>query len=503
MALKSALAQTQEQRQAQLQRLTAQQMMAVKMLEMSLPEFEQAVQTEINDNPALEAESPNNDMERDISPENSEATDINEQSDENTEQAERQDELDAVLENMGNDDEMPTESIHRQDTNTSEYEGITYGNRASFYDLLRDQMGELELTETQQQIMEYAIGSLDSDGLLRKSNNDLCDELAIYNNVYVTEDEIEDVIRQLQHFDPAGIGARSLQECLLLQLERKGQTTVIQQLKEVIEHHFHELMKNHWERISRQMQLSDEDISSLREELMKLNPKPGASLGETEGHSTQQITPEFIIETTEDGTISFSINQGELPELSVSSYFTELLEGYKQNKKSMNRQDKEALIYAREKVNRARNFIEAIRQRQQTLRSTMSAIIDMQPEFFRSGDDGEIHPMTLKDVSDRTGLAISTISRVCSQKYCQTSWGMFRLKHFFSEAIHNSEGETLSTKKVKQLIKEMIDAEDRNHPLNDTQLSEMLKEQGFPVARRTVTKYREQMSIATARMRRV
>lgn len=489
------LIQTQEQKLVQQQRLTQQQMMVVRMLEMPLAEFEQAVKTEIDDNPALEVSPDENAIEPVDSIEPIESTE---------EQEERQSELDSVLERMTSDDELQTETWNLKPGTSAEadYEEITYGNQISFYDTLKEQMGELELTDKQQQMMEYIIGSLDNDGLLRKSLDTLCDELAIYQNVDTTEKELEEVLELLQSFDPAGIGARSLQECLLLQIDRKRANPIRLQLREIIADCFDDLMSNRWEKIIQQKKLSNDVVDQLKEEILRLNPKPGASLGETEGRNVQQITPDFIVDTADDGTVTFSLNRGRVPDLYVSQTFTDMLAEYQHNKSGMNRQMKEAFLYAKEKVDRARNYIEAIKQRRHTLYVTMKTIIDFQLKFFQDGDEGDIRPMVLKDVADRTGLDISTISRVCNVKYCQTRWGTYRLRHFFNEGLRTEAGETLSTRKVKQLLKELIDKEDKSHPLNDDTLSSELKKQGYPVARRTVAKYREQLGIPISRLRK-
>jgi RNA polymerase sigma-54 factor len=489
------LIQTQEQKLVQQQRLTQQQMMVVRMLEMPLAEFEQAVKTEIDDNPALEVSPDENAIEPVDSIEPIESTE---------EQEERQSELDSVLERMTSDDELQTETWNLKPGTSAEadYEEITYGNQISFYDTLKEQMGELELTDKQQQMMEYIIGSLDNDGLLRKSLDTLGDELAIYQNVNTTEKELEEVLELLQSFDPAGIGARSLQECLLLQIDRKRANPIRLQLREIIADCFDDLMSNRWEKIIQQKKLSNDVVEQLKEEVLRLNPKPGASLGETEGRNVQQITPDFIVDTADDGTVTFSLNRGRVPDLYVSHTFTDMLAEYQHNKSGMNRQMKEAFLYAKEKVDRARNYIEAIKQRRHTLYVTMKTIIDFQLKFFQDGDEGDIRPMVLKDVADRTGLDISTISRVCNVKYCQTRWGTYRLRHFFNEGLRTEAGETLSTRKVKQLLKELIDKEDKSHPLNDDILSSELKKQGYPVARRTVAKYREQLGIPISRLRK-
>ena len=487
------LVQQQEQKQVQRQMLTQQQMMVVRMLEMPLAEFENAVQTEIDDNPALEVspdEMPN------------EANEVDDTIVSTPEEEERQSELDAALENMTRDDEMPEASVGINNKDNADYEEITYGNQISFYDTLREQMSEIELTDQQRAVMEYLIGSLDNDGLLHKSVDSICDELSVFHNVYTDEEEVNEVLDMLQGFDPAGIGARNLRECLLLQIERKKANPVRMLVRNVISDCFNDLMNNQWKKIVQQLSISPDMVEQVKEELSKLNPKPGASLGETEGRSLQQIMPDFIVDTADDGTVTFTINRGRVPDLYVSPSFADMYSEFQNNMNNLNRQQKEAFLFAKEKVNRARNYIEAIKQRRHTLYVTMKTIIELQLRFFQNGDEGDIKPMVLKDVSDRTGLDISTVSRVCNAKYCQTRWGIYRLRYFFNEGLRTDKGETLSTMKVKQLLRELVDNEDKQHPLNDDTLSAELKKKGFPVARRTVAKYRESLGIPIAKLRK-
>lgn len=487
------LVQQQEQKQVQRQMLTQQQMMLVRMLEMPLAEFENAVQTEIDDNPALEVspdEMPN------------EANEVDDTIVSTPEEEERQSELDAALENMTRDDEMPEASVGINNKDNADYEEITYGNQISFYDTLREQMSEIELTDQQQAVMEYLIGSLDNDGLLHKSVDSICDELSVFHNVYTDEEEVNEVLDMLQGFDPAGIGARNLRECLLLQIERKTANPVRMLVRSVISDCFNDLMNNQWEKIVQQLSISPDMVEQVKEELSKLNPKPGASLGETEGRSLQQIMPDFIVDTADDGTVTFTINRGRVPDLYVSPSFADMYSEFQNKTNNLNRQQKEAFLFAKEKVNRARNYIEAIKQRRHTLYVTMKTIIELQLKFFQNGDEGDIKPMVLKDVADRTGLDISTVSRVCNAKYCQTRWGIYRLRYFFNEGLRTDKGETLSTMKVKQLIKELVEKEDKQRPLNDDTLSAELKKKGFPVARRTVAKYRESLGIPIAKLRK-
>jgi len=372
----------------------------------------------------------------------------------------------------------------------------------SFYDQLLEQMTMALLTERERYIMEYLIGSLDDDGLLRKSLSQLSDELAIYHNLDVSSAEIEHVLLQLQQFDPAGIGARSLQECLLLQIDRREPSRLKELMQKAIEQYFDLFTKKHWKQLRSALRITELQAETLIRELRKLNPKPGTSMGETMGHSMQQITPDFIVDTHDDGSVTFVLNHGDVPELTVSQSFVDTLREYQADKEHMSRQMKEALLYTKTKVDAAQNFIAAIRQRQHTLTITMQAIIQWQHRFFEEGDEALLRPMILKDIAERTGLDLSTISRVSNSKYAQTRWGTFPLRFFFSDGLKTAEGEELSTREIKAMIRDIIQHEDKQKPLSDEIIQRMLGEQGFPIARRTVSKYREQMGIPIARLRR-
>lgn len=489
------LIQTQTQKMQQTQRLSAQQMLQVKLLEMPLAELEENVNAELDDNPALESSSPD-----DLSNEHETREDEGQQ--ETDEEEERNDELDAALENLGRDDEMPNYGQQANNHDNADYEEMVWGDTTSFYDNLKEQMNMQQLTSKQHDIMEYLIGSLDDDGLLRKDLDTICDELAIYHNVDTDDKEVEQVLKTLQSFDPAGVGARSLQECLLLQIDRKPKGRLHDLMERVVKDYFDDFTKKHWGKIKDELQLSDLQAQTLQQEIRKLNPKPGASLGETEGRSLQQITPDFIVDTNDDGTVTFTLNRGNIPQLSVAPSFVEMVDTYKNNKKGMTRQAKEALLYAKEKVDKAQGYIEAIRQRRHTLYITMKAIIEWQKKFFQDGDEADLKPMILKDIADKTGLDISTISRVCNEKYAQTKWGTFLLKFFFTDAYTTENGEEMSTRKIKLALKELIGKEDKAHPMSDDALAEQMKRLGYPIARRTVAKYREQLNIPVARMRR-
>lgn len=496
----------QEQKQVQVQRLTAQQMLGVHLLEMPLTELEQRVNAELDDNPALE--SGERDADADGTVERLEASvpdgddGYEERFDNQTEREEFSDALNAAFESIGSDDRMPDFSYSSRDNQSAEYEEMVYGDRVSFYDRLKEQMGERILTDEQREVMEYLIGSLDDDGLLRKDLDTICDEMAIYHHTDVSVGDIERVLHILQGFDPPGIGARSLQECLLLQIQRKPASEWKGRMEKVVRDYFDAFTKRHWGKIAAALSLTDEQTEALQAEMRRLNPKPGTALGETEGRSIQQITPDFIVETADDGSISFMLNGGDIPDLHISSTFTDLLKNYQKEKDGMTRKDKEALLYTKEKVGKAQDFINAVRQRQLTMSKTMKAIIGMQRKFFQEGDETELRPMKLKDVAERTRLDISTISRVSNLKYVQTRWGIFPLKFFFSEGYTADDGQEMSTRRIKVILKETIDGEDKRRPLSDEALTELMREKGFPIARRTVAKYREQLGIPVARLRK-
>ena len=492
------LIQTQAQQQAQLQKLSPQQLLQVKLLELPVNELEQRINIEMDDNPALEIKGMADD-DNDVLKEHSDNDDFEDYAN-SVEQEERQSALNEALENMGKDDEMPV--YNGGSSEHGDFNEIVFGEYTSFYDELKEQVGEHELSDKQRNIIEYLIGSLDDDGLIRKNISDISDELAFNYNIDASEKEIEDMLIVLQSFDPAGIGARSLQECLLLQIERKADSKAKELMNKVISKYFEEFTKNRWDKIKQHLNTTDLQTKALSTELKKLNPKPGNSLSETLGRSMQQITPDFIVDSSEDGSISFCLNDGNVPELHVSQSFADSMEEFQTNKQNMSRQMKEALLYTKKKIDAAQTFIEAINQRKQTLYTTMKSIIQMQHKFFEDGDEGSLKPMILKDIADRTGMDISTISRVSNSKYVQTRWGTYPLKFFFNDSYTTENGDELSTRQIKLALQEIVNNEDKNNPMSDDVLKDKLKEKGFPIARRTVSKYREQLGIPIARLRK-
>lgn len=507
------------------QTVSQQRLLLAQLIELPVNQLLDRINTEMNDNPALESGSdydegdmmdvssdPYDDAGNDIS--NDAGGDIGNDigndgsnaddalsTEYHDEKEERRMALDDALNNLGRDDEdLPV--YHGGINQDEDRDEIVAANTTSFYDLLNEQMGEAMLTDHQHYIMEYIIGSLDDDGLLRKDSDIIVDELAVYNNFYTDKQEVDATISILQTFDPPGIGARDLKECLLLQISRRPASELKDMMQKVINKMFDDFTKKNWQKIVNSLKLDEEQAERLFGELRRLNPKPGAAIGEVIGRSMQQITPDFIIDTQDDGTVTFSLNNGEIPELHVSQSFAELIGEYRNNPNNMSRQVKEALLYTRKKIAAAQSFIDAVKSRKRTLSITMAAIIKHQHKFFEEGDESAIRPMILKDIAEATGLDISTVSRVTDSKYALTRWGTFPLRFFFSDGYVTQSGEQLSTRQIKVALKDVVDNEDKGNPLSDDLIKEELAKRGFPIARRTVTKYREQLGIPVAKLRR-
>ena len=474
----------QGQQQKAKQRLTPQQLLVGQMIEKPIDQLREFVERKVLENPALESTPKEDDewgggMDEDNSSSDKGSLSL----------ADGHDDSSTTDDRYDNDVPIPTYNTQRTD--------ITYSDTISFYDKLKEQMGEHELDSQQQEIMKYLIGSLDNDGLLRKDTETICDELAIYYGIDTTANEVETVLAELQQFDPPGVGAHNLRECLLLQIERKKPSWVRTITKQIVTNYFDDLLKNHWRKLQNVLHLTDEDKEAIQSEIRKLNPKPGSSLGEVQGFNIHQITPDFIVDTNDDGTVTFSLNRGDLPDVAVSETYIDILN----NTKNMSKRDREALPILRKDLESAKGLIDAIQQRQHTLQATMKAIIRRQRKFFQDGDEADLRPMILKDIADDTGLDISTISRVTNEKYAQTRWGIFRLRFFFTDR-YEKDGEEMSTRKIKLALREIIDHENKQHPLTDAKLEEEMKKKGFPIARRTIVKYREQMKIPKSSLRR-
>ncbi|UPS44755.1 RNA polymerase factor sigma-54 [Prevotella sp. E15-22] len=481
------------------QSVSQQQLLQSQLVELPIQQLMERIETEMHDNPALETNTEDPDFPE--SPDFSDSQDTSDDFDSQREREERSDALDAALENIGRDDEdLPV--YHGGMSTADEREDMVLGDTQSFYDQLLEQVGEMELTDRDRYVMEYLIRSLDDDGLLRTPLDTIIEELAIYHSIDISLGDMEQVLRRLQQLDPPGIGGRTLQECLLLQIERKTSSHLTNLMHRVITDYFDAFTKKHWDKIQRALGLTDLQTDELLRELRRLNPKPGAAMGETIGRSMQQITPDFIVDTLDDGTITFTLNSGEVPQLQVSQSFADLLKDYQTNKDGLSRQMKEALLYTKQKVEAAQSFIDAVQMRRRTLTTTMKAIIRLQHRFFEEGDESLLRPMILKDVAEKTGLDLSTISRVSNSKYVQTRWGLFPLKYFFSDGYVTESGEELSTREIKAALREVVEAEDKRKPLSDEALCEALNQKGYPIARRTVAKYREMLGIPIARLRK-
>ena len=468
--------QIQTQAQQLLQTLSPYQVLVVKLLELPAMELEERVRAEIFDNPALEEgkDTSTQDTAEDFE------TEFNEEYNYNNE--------DFSLGDYRTEDDIPDYKLQEHNRSRGETpEEIPFSDSVSFYEILLEQLRMQHLTEEEETIAEYLIGSLDDDGLLRKDFSFLIDELAIYRGIYTNATEVERILNIIQHFDPAGIGARNLQECLLLQLKRKPDSPLKKVEWNIIEKYCDDFTRKNKEKIIQRLDIDEETYDEAINELTKLNPRPGSSLGEIIGKNFQQIIPDFLVETEEDGSISFSLNNGNVPELRLNREFNDLLEEHTTNKEHQSKESTDAFLFLKQKVDAAQGFINAVKQRQETLTNTMQAIIDLQRPFFLEGDETLLKPMILKDVAERAKLDVSTISRVSNSKYVQTT----------------EEGEELSVREIKRFLEECVANENKEMPYNDDELADMLKEKGYPIARRTVAKYRQQLNIPTARLRRI
>lgn len=485
---------TQTQALKQTQSLTPQQLQVVRMLEMPVSELEECIHTELLDNAALVTKDDDLDSNNDA--EENSGDDLSMDSDPSAVR-------DSSLDDYSSEDDTPDWLLERSSNqNARQEQEIPFSENNTFYEELDKQIGEHDLTEHQQELVKYLIGSLDDDGLLRKDLTSIEDELMIYHNVMVKDGELEQALKVLQSFDPAGIGARTLQECLLIQLDRRKETRYRTLEIEIIKNYFEDFTHKHWERVQQRLELSDEDFKQVIFDLTHLNPRPGSSLGEITGKNFQQILPDFIVDTDDDGNISISLNNGNIPELHISRSFRDSLEDLARRKDKISKSAREGLLYTKQKIDAAQGFINAVKQRQMTLYSTMKAIVSLQRPFFLEGDESLLKPMILKDVADRTGLDVSTISRVSNSKYVQTNYGIYPLKFFFSDGYTTENGEELSTREIRRILKECIDKEDKKRPMTDEALANILKDKGYPIARRTVAKYREQLGVPVARMRK-
>jgi RNA polymerase sigma-54 factor len=473
-----------------LQKLSPQQIQVIKLLEIPTLQLEQRIKKELEENPVLEMENDDNYNEED-----NQAPELRSDEDKDDEEF--------SVEDYIPDDEIPNYRLNANNYSPDDKQvDIPFSVGDTFHEFLYEQLGMAMLNENDRKLAEYIIGNIDEDGYLRRDLLSISDDLAFTLNMDIPEEKLANILEIIQEFDPPGVGARDLQECLLLQLKRK--TSESQQLAiSVIKDTFDEFTKKHYDKIARRFGVDDDELKMAIELILKLNPKPGSSYSNPHGNSNQPIVPDFILDIV-DGELQLSLNQRNMPELRINESYLEMLRSMARSRNGQSRGNtKEAFTFVKQKLDSAKWFIDAIRQRQQTLMVTMAEIINFQKEYFLDGEETRMKPMILKDIAERTNLDISTISRVSNSKYIQTHFGIYPLKYFFSEAMQKDTGEEVSTREIKSILKECIDNEDKRHPLTDEKLTDILKEKSYNIARRTVAKYREQLDIPVARLRKV
>ena len=485
--------------QKQLQKLSPQQIQLMKLLQVPTAILEERVKEEIEENPALELAEDGHEDEYDVA--NDEFKDKETDEFETDGSADEYENLDLSEYVSDSDDEVGDYKL--RDENYPEIDDsrvIPHKVETGFNELMLEQLGQLNLDEHQLLVAEQVIGNLDDDGYLRRDIAAIVDDMAFNQNIETNEEEIGQLILQIQQFDPPGICARNLQECLLLQLERKlDEGKHVEVAMKVLEKYFEEFTKKHYEKIQRGLNLNDEQLKEVINQIIKLNPKPGGTIGDS-NKGENYVVPDFFI-FNNVGKLELTLNSKNAPDLRISEGYRDMLKEYDRGSKKDKRQ-KEAVLFIKQKIDAAKWFIDAIKQRQNTLLNTMEAIMNYQYSFFITGDETELRPMILKYIAEATNLDISTISRVANSKFVQTEFGTYRLKFFFSESLQTNSGEEVSTREVKKILSDLIEAESKKHPLSDEGLTELLQEKGYNIARRTVAKYREQLNIPVARLRK-
>ncbi len=486
--------------QKQLLKLSPQQIQLMKLIQMPVAQLEERIKDELEENPALE-EQKESEFEDQENTDEFASDDTDELNTDSESSDEPENEGLDLSEYADDDDTTPdykTKDEHYPEMDDDRV--IPRKMELSFNELMMQQLGMLSLNERELIIAEQIVGSLDDDGYLRREIISILDDLAFRQNLDVSEQEITEIIHKVQQLEPAGIAARDLRECLLIQLERKeNPDKQTQQATRIIRDYFDEFTKKHYEKICKSLNVTMDQLKSILQIIVKLNPRPGDAGVEQSNHETY-IIPDFYIHNL-NGKLELSLNTRNSPDLHISEGYREMLRSYERGAKTDKRQ-KEAVLFIKQKIDSAKWFIDAIKQRQETLFHSMYAIMQHQQTFFLSGDESDLKPMILKDIAEKTGLDISTISRVANSKYVQTEFGTFRLKYFFSESIQTESGEEVSTYEVKKFLTEIIDSEDKQNPLSDEQLTDLLQEKGYTIARRTVAKYREMLNIPVARMRK-
>lgn len=459
----------------QVQKLSPLQIQTIKLIELPIQDLEQRIRKELEENPVLDEDVPKENEDGEAPREVS-------------------------LSDYKEDDSIPSYRLRTDNYNSKEErpQYSTFSVKESFTQSLQEQLGYRNLTEHQYAVASFIIGSLDDDGYLRRSIDSIVDDLSFRANVETDEQEVMDMLKIVQEFDPAGVGARDLRECLLLQIKLLKRTPDVENATKILNNHFNEFTNKHFNKIMARMNLTEDELKAAMGKILKLNPSPGGQIDDSYADQAQQIVPDFILEY-KDGELLLSMPRFSVPELRVNRKYADILI---EASNSSEREKKEAAAFVKKKLDSAKWFVEAIKQRHNTLSNTMQAIVDYQREYFIDGDEGNLKPMVLKDIAEKTGFDISTISRVVNSKYIETHFGIYSLKYFFSEGLENQEGEEVSTRELKKALQECVDTEDKRKPLTDDELVDKMTDKGYKVARRTIAKYRDQLGIPKARLRK-
>jgi RNA polymerase sigma-54 factor len=463
----------------------------MKLIQLPTQAFEQRLKQELEENPALDTGKESSDLDALDEFDNSEDV-VN---DNDSIEAD-----DINIDDYLSDDEIPDYRTQVNNYSADDDEkSVPYASGISFTEYLRTQLRTFRLTDQESAIADFLVGSVDDSGYIRRALSDITDDLAFTQNIYTTEEELEKILAIVHKLDPAGVGARNLQECLSIQLHRKEQNENVLLASRIIDEAFDSFIKKHYDKLGQKFNVSKDQLREAIEEIEHLNPKPGGSYS-SNNKIVEHVVPDFAIRIV-DGELELTLNGRNAPELHVSKAYNNMLQGYKESK-DKSKSQKEAVLFIKQKLDAAKWFIEAVKQRQQTLFVTMSAIMDYQKDYFLTGDERQLRPMILKDIADQIGMDVSTVSRVANSKYVDTPYGTKLIKDFFSESMTNDEGEEVSTREIKTILKSIIEEEDKKKPLTDDKLAALLKDKGYPIARRTVAKYREQLDIPVARLRK-
>ncbi|MBO5418501.1 MAG: RNA polymerase factor sigma-54 [Bacteroidales bacterium] len=459
----------------QTQKLSPLQIQTIKLIELPVQELEQRIRKELEENPVLDEDLPG-DNDEDAAP------------------------REVSLSEYKEDDSIPSYRLRSDNYNSKEErpQYSTFSVKESFTQSLQEQLGYRNLSEHQYAVASFIIGSLDDDGYLRRSLDSIVDDLSFRANVETDEEEVAQMLQVIQEFEPSGVGARDLRECLLLQIRNCRKSPEMENATKILKNHFHEFTSKHYQKIMTRMNLTETELKAAIAKILKLNPSPGGQIDDSYNDQAQQIVPDFLLEY-KDGEMKLSMPRFSVPELRVNRKYADILI---EAANSSEREKKEAAAFVKKKLDSAKWFVEAVKQRHNTLYSTMQAILDYQREYFIDGDETNLKPMVLKDIAEKTGFDISTISRVVNSKYIETHFGIYSLKYFFSEGLENQDGEEVSTRELKMALQECVDTEDKRKPLTDDELVEKMTEKGYKVARRTIAKYRDQLGIPKARLRK-